>query len=94
MTERRRELVIMRVAALRRSTYEWAQHLFVARAIKDTIWAALAEHLNSQAIPDVILTAGSYAMVASMLDSLGIELDNDLCSGVAALTDPSTAIGG
>ena len=31
LTERQRELIIMRVAAVRKSGYEWAQHLFVAR---------------------------------------------------------------
>ena len=129
LTERQRELVIMRAAALRRSTYEWAQHLFMAQdaglsdleiswiawgpdaptwspgdasllravddlvqggVITDTTWAALAEHLNEQQILDVIFTAGSFAMLASMLDSLGIELDDDLRIGVAALTSPST----
>jgi alkylhydroperoxidase family enzyme len=31
LTERQRELIIMRVAAVRTSGYEWAQHLFMAR---------------------------------------------------------------
>jgi alkylhydroperoxidase family enzyme len=31
LTERQRELVIMRVAVLEQSSYEWAQHVFVAR---------------------------------------------------------------
>lgn len=31
LSERQRELVVMRVAALRQSSYEWYQHLFVAR---------------------------------------------------------------
>jgi alkylhydroperoxidase family enzyme len=31
LSERQRELVIMRVAAVRQSSYEWYQHLFVAR---------------------------------------------------------------
>jgi alkylhydroperoxidase family enzyme len=128
LTERQRELVIMRVAALRRSEYEWAQHLFMARdaglsnieiawvawgpdaptwsasdasvlravdelvsdgVIKDTTWTALSEHLDHRQILDVIFTAGSYAMLASMLNSLGIALDDDLRSAVAVLTNPS-----
>jgi alkylhydroperoxidase family enzyme len=132
LSERQRELVIMRVAALRHCTYEWAQHLFMARdaglsdieipwiawgpdaptwsvgdarllravdelvlvgAMGDSTWAQLAEHLNGEQILDVIFTAGSYAMLASMLDSLGIELDDDLRSGIATLTDPSTTTG-
>ncbi|OMC38776.1 carboxymuconolactone decarboxylase [Mycobacterium sp. GA-1841] len=31
LSERHRELLVMRVAALRKCGYEWAQHLFVAR---------------------------------------------------------------
>jgi alkylhydroperoxidase family enzyme len=31
LTERQREIVVMRVAAVRQSSYEWYQHLFVAR---------------------------------------------------------------
>ena len=31
LTERQRELLIMRVAAVRKCGYEWAQHLFMAR---------------------------------------------------------------
>ena len=31
LSERQRELIVMRVAALRQSSYEWYQHLFVAR---------------------------------------------------------------
>jgi alkylhydroperoxidase family enzyme len=31
LSERQREIVIMRVAAVRKSSYEWYQHLFVAR---------------------------------------------------------------
>jgi 4-carboxymuconolactone decarboxylase len=31
LSERQRELVVMRVAAVRQSSYEWYQHLFVAR---------------------------------------------------------------
>src|SRR4051812_35193926 len=120
----------MRVAALRRSEYEWAQHIFMAHdaglsdveiswivwgpdaptwssgdasllravddlvltgVIKDATWTTLAEHLNGQEILDVIFTTGSYAMVASMMDSLGIDLDHDLRAAVVALTAPTAA---
>lgn len=33
LSERQRELLVMRVAALRKSGYEWAQHYFIAREI-------------------------------------------------------------
>ena len=132
LTERQRELVIMRAAALRRSTYEWAQHLLMARdaglsdieiswivwgpdaptwsadesgllravdelviggAITDSTWAQLATHLDGQQILDVIFTAGSYTMLASMLSSLRIDLDDDLRTGLADFTNPPPADG-
>lgn len=132
LTERQRELVIMRVAVLRKSEYEWAQHLYMARdagltdieiswiawgpdaptwgtsdasvlravdelvldgVIGDGTWAALAEHLDSLQILDVIFTTGSYAMLASLLGSLEIPLDDDLRTGIAVLTDPSHTTG-
>lgn len=42
LSERQRELVVMRVAAVRQSSYEWYQHLFVARdaGITTKRWAA------------------------------------------------------
>jgi alkylhydroperoxidase family enzyme len=33
LTERQRELLILRVAAVSKSSYEWAQHLFLARDV-------------------------------------------------------------
>ena len=33
LSERQRELIVMRVAAVRRCAYEWAQHLFMARDV-------------------------------------------------------------
>jgi alkylhydroperoxidase family enzyme len=33
LTERQRELIVLRVAALSKSGYEWAQHLFLARDV-------------------------------------------------------------
>ncbi len=33
LTERQRELLVLRVAAVSRSSYEWAQHLFLARDV-------------------------------------------------------------
>jgi alkylhydroperoxidase family enzyme len=58
-------------------------------SISDPTWAALSENLTSEQVLDVIFTAGSYAMLAAMVSSLGIELDEDLRSAVAVLTDPS-----
>ena len=64
--------------------------LVLVGVIGDTTWKELAEHLDGQEILDVIFTAGSYAMLASMLDSLGIALDDDLRSSIATFTDRPT----
>ena len=117
LTERQRELVIMRVATLRHSVYEWAQHIFVARkagltdleiawiawgpdapawsesdasllravddldrdgVITDDTWVVLSTHLDVRQMLDLIFTAGSYRMLAWMVASLGVALDDDL----------------
>lgn len=117
LTERQREMVIMRAAALARSSYEWAQHVFLARdagltdieigwiafgpdaqfwseaesallravdellsdgAIGDQTWAVLSGHMSTKQLLDVIFTAGSYTVLAWMVHSLGVELDDDL----------------
>jgi len=119
---RQRELVIMRMAVLRQCSYEWAQHVFLARdagltdieiawiawgpdtplwddldasvlravgeldrdgVIADQTWALLVEHLDARQILDIIFTAGAYATIAWMVQSLGIELDDDLREGLA-----------
>jgi AhpD family alkylhydroperoxidase len=119
---RQRELVMMRVAALRQCSYEWAQHVFLARdagltdleiawiawgpdapvwdeldanvlravgdldrdgVIADETWAVLVEHLDTQQILDIIFTTGAYATIAWMVQSMGIDLDDDLREGLA-----------
>ena len=121
LTPRQRELVIMRVAVLRQCSYEWAQHVFLARDagltdleiawiawgpdapvwddldatvlravgelvrdgfIADETWAVLMEHLDARQILDIIFTAGAYATIAWMVQSLGVELDDDLREGL------------
>jgi hypothetical protein len=46
--------------------------------IADGTWAVLIEHLDARQILDVIFTAGAYATIAWMVESLGVELDDDL----------------
>lgn len=117
LTERQRELLILRVAAVRRFSYEWAQHVFMARdtgitddeiawvawgpdapawdsleaallrtadelisdgVIAEPTWTVLAEKLSTQQILDVIFTVGAYETLGWMLNSLDIDLDDDL----------------
>ena len=51
--------------------------------IADETWALLVEHLDARQILDIIFTAGAYATIAWMVQSLGIELDDDLREGLA-----------
>lgn len=127
LTERQRELVIMRVAAVRHSDYEWAQHVPMARdagisdlevagiawgpdsafwtdvdaallravdelsddgVLSDDTWQVLRAHLTAQQILDVIFTAGAYTIVAWMVDSLGVALDDDLRTSTESLIRP------
>jgi len=117
LTERHRELIIMRAAVLARSSYEWVQHVFLSRdaglsdleiawiawgpdapfwnqgdaavlravdelvgngVIGDDTWTVLSAHLDTQQILDLIFTAGSYTVLAWMVNSLEIPLDEDL----------------
>lgn len=121
LTPRQRELIIMRVAVLRESTYEWVQHVVLARdagltdleiawiawgpaapvwdeldasllravgeldrdgVIADGTWTVLSQHLDARQILDVIFTAGAYTTIAWMVESLGIDLDDDLRQGL------------
>jgi alkylhydroperoxidase family enzyme len=131
LTERWRELVIMRAAVLARSSYEWAQHVFLARdagltdleiswiawgpdapfwdevesallravdelvgdgVIGDPTWTVLSAHLDYQQLLDVIFTAGSYTMLAWMMRSLGITLDDDLCEALGGTGAPLSEV--
>ena len=117
LTERHRELIIMRAAVLARSTYEWVQHVFLSRdaglsdleiawiawgpdapfwnqcdaavlhAVDELVangvigadtWAVLSAHLSTEQILDLIFTAGSYTVLAWMVNSLEVPLDEDL----------------
>jgi alkylhydroperoxidase family enzyme len=117
LTERHRELIVMRAAVLARSTYEWVQHVFLSRdaglsdldiawiawgpdapcwspcdaavlcavdelvadgVIGESTWAVLSTHLSIQQILDLIFTAGSYTLLAWMVNSLQVPLDDDL----------------
>ena len=117
LTERQRELVIMRAAVLHQSSYEWVQHVFLARdagltdieiswiawgpdapfwtevesallravdelvghgVLSEETWSVLSSNLDTQQVLDVIFTAGSYTILAWMVQSLEIALDDDL----------------
>lgn len=129
LSARQRELIIMRVAALRKSNYEWAQHVFIAQdagltdleigcialgpgapcwsaadatlllavdeldgegVIGAQTWASISTHLTTAQILDVIFTTGSYAMLATMVASLDVRLDEDLQRAVQTLIRPTT----
>lgn len=117
LTERQRELLVLRVAARRRSGYEWVQHVFMGRdagltdeeiarvafgpdapfwseveaallravdelvddgAIGDATWVTLSAALDVQQLLDVIFTVGSYEVLAWMMRSFDLDLDDDI----------------
>ena len=114
---RDRELVILRIAVLCRSPYEWGQHVQISlqggidretidrvaqgpdadgwtsheaallrtadelcekARISDETWATLAETYDEAQLIEVAMLAGHYQMLAGMLNSLGVELDDGL----------------
>ncbi|HME75799.1 MAG TPA: carboxymuconolactone decarboxylase family protein [Mycobacterium sp.] len=128
LSERHRELIIMRAAVLAGSSYEWVQHIFLARdaglsdleiawiawgpdapfwdacdaavlravddlanrgAIGDDAWAAVTAHLDTEQVLDLIFTAGSYTLLAWMVNSLQIPLDDDLRAALTAAPRPA-----
>ncbi|MBV9666204.1 MAG: carboxymuconolactone decarboxylase family protein [Actinobacteria bacterium] len=117
LTARQRELLILRIAAVRDAAYEWAQHavlaadaglstdevaaivdgpdagewppveramlravdeLIATATVTDATWSALADHLDTQQLMDVVFTVGAYDTVAMAFKAFGVELDSDL----------------
>jgi alkylhydroperoxidase family enzyme len=109
-----RETLILRTAYRCRSTYEWAQHLEIARHIgmaedviaaigtentepadqnlallisaadqltaqhnlDDPTWAALRARFDDQQLIELCMLVGNYAMIAGMLNSLRVPLED------------------
>jgi 4-carboxymuconolactone decarboxylase len=46
--------------------------------ITDETWNALAAHLNTQQLMDVVFTVGQYNLVSMALNSFGVQLDEGL----------------
>lgn len=117
LSPRQRELIVLRVATLRKSGYEWAQHMLMAqdaglsdreiasvaygpecplwdqldvallRAVDDVVgdggisdgaWGILAAHLDAAQILDVIHTIGGYLTLAAVIQSLQLDLKDDI----------------
>jgi alkylhydroperoxidase family enzyme len=120
ITPRQRELLVLRVAALRHADYEWAQHAVLAgdagispdevtaiqndpeahewdpldrallRAVddlvrearlSDPVWTELVRHLDDRQLMDVVFTVGAYEILAMVMRSFDVELDDDLRRG-------------
>jgi alkylhydroperoxidase family enzyme len=114
---RLRELVVLRVAAVRDAEYEWAQHVVLAvdegitpdeiervrsqpdamewsrlessllravdelvrdASIGDDTWTVLASELDDEQLMDFVFTVGAYDLLAMMMRSFGVQLDDDL----------------
>ena len=46
--------------------------------VGDATWSALAEHLDTQQLMDVVFTVGQYKLVSMALNSFGVQLDPGL----------------
>jgi 4-carboxymuconolactone decarboxylase len=55
-----------------------ADELHLRKRIADATWTGLSRHYTTQQMMDVIFTVGQYTMVAMALNSLGIEVDDNL----------------
>lgn len=128
LDERQRELVMLRVAAMRNSIYQWAQHLSMGRdaglsdleiaavawgsrsqfwseseaallraveelldsgAIGELTWSTLSADLTTAQILDLIVTVGAYSTTASIIETLNVELDDDLREHALSLIRPN-----
>jgi alkylhydroperoxidase family enzyme len=120
LEQRQRELLILRVAVLRKSAYTWAEHVPMARScgleyeeiariaygpdapywdpldaallrsvdelvddgmVSEQTWGVLAEHLDVRQLLDLIFTVGAYGMLAGMIRSFALDMDDDLLRG-------------
>ena len=114
---RERELLILRIAWLRRAEYEWGQHVLIGKQagltdeeiervaagpsaagwhefdatllravdelhaearLSDATWQALAARYDTQQMLDLLFTVGQYDMLAMVLNSLGVQLDEGI----------------
>ena len=117
LSDRQRELVILRVAGVRGADYEFAQHVSYAldagmtreeiaalrngrdsarwepteRALltavddlvadarlSDETWRLLSADLSDQQLLDLIFTVGAYDLLAMMLRTFDVQIDDDL----------------
>lgn len=58
-----------------RSLLHAAEELFEDSFISDDTWAALISDHSLQQLMDIVFAAGTYSMMASLLNSLGVQLD-------------------
>ena len=118
VSRRLREIAILRTGWLCNSTYEWHQHIRMAKAdcnmtmadfkaieigytsphwndeerillkatdelrfhcaLNDEIWSEMNKYYSTKQIIDLIATVGQYTLVSYMLNSFGVQLEEDL----------------
>ena len=79
LSERQRELLVLRVAHVRGCEYEWRQHVVLADArIAHATWAVLAAALDTEQLFDVVFTVGAYDLLGMAMRSFDIQVDDDL----------------
>ena len=91
LSPRQREMLVLRVAAVREAIYEWKQHVVLAADAGLTpeevarieegpgaTWGVLAAALDVEQLMDLVFTVGAYDALAMAFRSFAIPLDDDL----------------
>ena len=63
---------------LDRLLFQATEELHEDAHVSDATWAALARHLDTQQLMDVVFTVGQYNLVSMALNSLGVQPDPGL----------------
>ena len=61
-----------------RLLFQATEELHEDAHVSDATWAALAQHLNTQQLMDVVFTVGQYNLVSMALNSFGVQPDEGL----------------
>lgn len=65
-----------------RAILDAADELVRDQFISEGVWTALVDELGEKSVLDVIFTVGQYTMVSMFLNSVGVQLDDDVVADV------------
>src|SRR5208282_5264594 len=75
--KRKREIAVLRVAHVTRSSYEWTQHVAVAKSVglSDEALAAIMDRYGVRQATELILCCSYFNMLSRFLESTRVELE-------------------